>query len=189
MNARLLLAIVLLASGCGASVQSWTREDWPQADQKQVKHLSLQVRGVGEPLRRMWTLLARRYVNQHRNFIIRPAELASDASLGTACAGKEGVLALEVSHLGRRSEIAVNLQAKIQRCRDGEPVWTGAVQGAWPSDEPTVAELRAHYVAELGQEIEAYVAPAFLALKALVATLPEPILTDDDQMEKIEIGD
>ncbi len=189
MKLRILAAIALLATGCGASVQSWTRDDYAAADQKQVKHLSLQVRGVGEPLRRMWTLLARRYVNQHRNFILRPAELASDASLGTACAGKEGVLGLEVSHLGRGGEIAVNLQAKILRCRDGEPVWTGVVQGSWPSDEPTVAELRAHYVAELGNDIEAYVAPAFLALKALVATLPEPILTDDDQMEKIELGE
>ncbi len=189
MKFKLFIAILLLATGCGASVHSWTRDDYVAVDQKQVKHLSLQVRGVSEPVHKLWSLLARRYVNQHRNFIIRPAELAGDATIGVACAGKEGLLALDVVQQAKGPEIAVNLQAKIQRCRDGEPVWTGAVQGSWASDEATVAELRAHYVAELGKGIEAYVAPAFLALKALVATLPEPVLSDDEQMEKIELGE
>lgn len=192
MSARLFwlgAAAAVVTTGCGASVQSWVRPDYAATDQQTVKRLALQVRGVPADQQRMWTLMARRYINQHKNFIMRPAELPADATLGTACAGKDGVLGLDVQAAQLGADVQLRVQARIDRCRDGQAMWTGAVQGKWPSDEPTVAELRAHYVTELGQSIEAFVAPAFLAIKALVPRLPDPVLSGDDEMEKIEIGE
>lgn len=189
---RLALALVALAaltSACGASVHSWVRDDYAAQDQREVKHLALQVRGVPAEQRQLWTLMARRYVNQHRNFILRPAELAHDATLGVACAGQEGVLGLQVAQTPHGGELALQVQGRIQRCRDGQDLWTGRVDGRWASDEPTVAELRAHYVKELGEAVAPYVAPAFLAIKALVATLPQPVISGEDEMEKIELGE
>lgn len=183
------LAVATLTSACGASVKSWVREDYAAQDQSQVKHLALQVRGLPAEQQRLWYLMARRYINQHRNFILRPAELAHEATLGVACAGQEGVLGLDVAQALKGSDVALQVQGRIQRCRDGQEVWTGSVQGAWSSDEATVAELKAHYVKELGEAIAPFVAPAFLAIKALVATLPQPVITGDDEMEKIELGE
>lgn len=183
------LALALLASACGASVGSWVRDDYAAQDQGQVKHLSLQVRGVPADQQRMWYLMARRYINQHRNFILRPAELAHDATLGVACAGQEGALGLEVAQSVDGSDVALKVQGRIQRCRDGQDVWKGDVKGEWSSDDPTVAELKSHYIKELGEAIGPFVAPAFLAIKALVATLPQPVLTGDEEMEKIELGE
>lgn len=183
------LATALLTSACGASVGSWVREDYAAQDQGQVKHLSLQVRGVPADQQRMWYLMARRYINQHRNFILRPADLAHDATLGVACAGQEGALGLEVAQSVRGGEVALQVQGRIQRCRDGQDVWKGDVKGEWSSDDPTVAELKSHYIKELGEAIGPFVAPAFLAIKALVATLPQPVLTGDDEMEKIDLGE
>ena len=183
------VATAVMTSACGASVGSWIREDYPSQDQAVVKHLSLQVRGVPADQQRMWYLLARRYINQHRNFILRPAELAHDATLGVACAGQEGVLGLDVEQQPGKGEVALRVQSRIQRCRDGQDLWKGSVRGTWSSDDATVAELKVHYIKELGDAIGPFVAPAFLTIKALAATLPQPVLTGDDEMEKIELGE
>ncbi len=187
--ARAALATALLTSACGASVGSWVREDYAAQDQGQVKHLSLQVRGLPADQQKLWYLMARRYINQHRNFILRPAELAHEATLGVACAGQEGAMGLEVAQQVRGAEVALQVGARLQRCRDGQDVWTGQVRGEWSSNDATVAELKKHYIQELGEAIGPFVAPAFLAIKALVATLPQPLLTGDEEMEKIELGE
>lgn len=191
MRRVMTLAVLtgLLTTACGASVGNWVREDYASQDQAQVKHLSLQVRGVPADQQRMWYLLARRYINQHRNFILRPADLAHDATLGVACAGQEGVLGLDVAQQVGKGDVALQVQGRMQRCRDGQDVWKGTVRGEWSSDEATVSELKVHYIKELGEAIGPFVAPAFLVIKALVATLPQPVLTGDDEMEKIELGE
>ena len=41
---------------------------------------------------------------------------------------------------------------------------------------------------KLGDEVAPYAAAAFLVLRDLLNTLPNPVLTDEDVMEKIELG-
>lgn len=185
----LVFLALFLVSACGASVHSQTREDYAQIDQHQVKHLAMVVVTSPPEQKQMWTLLTRRYVNQHRNFIIRPVNLADEPTAGTACQGREGVLEIATQMQPKGSDVAVKLAAKINRCRDGELMWSGGVEGAWESDDETVAELRAHYAAELGDAVQQWVGPAFMALKALVATMPQPTLIDAEEMEKIELGE
>lgn len=180
---------VFLVPACGASVHSQTREDYAQIDQNLVKHLAMVVVTSPPEQKQMWTLLTRRYVNQHRNFIIRPVNLPDEPTAGTACQGREGVLEIATLMRPKGADVAVVLAAKITRCRDGELVWSGGVDGAWESDDETVAELRAHYAAELGDAVQKWVGPAFMALKALVATMPQPTLIDAEEMEKIELGE
>ncbi len=188
-----LLALILL-SACGASVQSWQRPDYAAVDQGRLKHLALRIQLAPAPedpgSSRLWTLLVRRYVNQHSNFIIKPvATLPASATASDLCQGQEGILDLAVQTLPRDGQLQVTLQGRLVRCGDEVLVWKGEVSGCWAKDESTVAELRAHYVQELGKGIEGLVAPAFLAIKAWVPTLPKPVLTDADELEKIEIGD
>ena len=42
---------------------------------------------------------------------------------------------------------------------------------------------------ELGPEVEPYVAPSWRLLQATLDTLPRPVLTDEDVIEKIELGE
>jgi probable lipoprotein (TIGR04455 family) len=193
----LVLALALAATGCGPKVQTWLRDDYATVDSKVVKRLTVVVASTpnGDAKQaEMWALLARRYVNQHRNFLVKMQTSAPDWTVESACNPPangpiEGALLLTPAVQKQEADVQIDLPAKLVRCRDREPVWTGEVHGKWASADETVAALKEHYVKELGAGIEAWVAPAFLALKALVATMPQPTLSDDEQMEKIELGE
>lgn len=193
--ARLVLtsvAVALLVAACGPSVQSQIRDDYAQVDRNQVRRIEVVVAPVpaGDALQgKLWSLLARRYINQHRDFIVKAHGAAEQFVLAEHCAGQEGALRLDVKALPAGKDVAAQVQGQLLRCRDGEVVWSGKVKGKWASDEATVAELRAHYVAELGPEVEAMVAPAFYALRSLLETLPKPVLDEAGEMEKIELGE
>ena len=51
----------------------------------------------------------------------------------------------------------------------------------------TLVEVTQVYVQELGPEVERYVPPALNALRPLLDTLPQPVLTDADVDEKLTL--
>ncbi len=61
--------------------------------------------------------------------------------------------------------------------------------GRWPQRDEGVKEITADYGKELGPDVASYAGPTFHLLKALVDQMPDPVLTEDDKDEKIELGD
>lgn len=188
----LVAAVAVVQAGCGPSTTSWLRDDWATQPASHVKRLHVAITplpngDVGQG--QLWGLLAKRYLNQQRNFLVKQQSAAPGIDVTAACAGFDGVLVLAPTAVRSGDAVTVGILAKLLRCSDREPAWTGRVSGTWPASEPTVAALREHYVAELGAAVEPWVAPAFLALKALVAMMPQPVLGDADEMEKIELGE
>ncbi|PTL81329.1 MXAN_6521/LA_1396 family lipoprotein [Vitiosangium sp. GDMCC 1.1324] len=192
----LVLGLVLLA-GCATVKGSRVRSDYEAVDKTQVKRLVV----VTQPLPdgkqevgELWSLVARRYVNQNRDFIARSnvalAGSPEDASFKGLCVDNlEGVLWLspDVRRKGNGVEAAV--KAQLLRCRDGQEVWSAEAAGSWPSDDARYMELTAQYTGELGPEVSPYVAPTFRLLSATLDTLPRPQLNDEDVTEKIELGE
>lgn len=192
----LVLGLVLLA-GCATVKNSRVRPDYETVDKTQVKRLVVVTqplpdgkKEVGE----LWSLIARRYVNQNRDFIAK-ANVAlegnpEDTSFKGLCVENfEGVLWLspEVKRTGNGVEASV--KAQLLRCRDGQEVWAAQASGSWPSEEERYKELTAQYTGELGPEVTPYVAPTFRLLKATLDTLPRPQLNDEEVTEKIELGE
>jgi probable lipoprotein (TIGR04455 family) len=192
----LVLGLVLLA-GCATVKSSRVRPDYEAVDKTQVKRLAV----VTQPLPdgrqevgELWSLIARRYVNQNRDFIAK-ANLAlagnpEDTSHKSLCVeGIEGILWLspDVKRTGNGVEAAV--KAQLLRCRDGQEVWAADAAGSWPSEDERYKELTVQYTRELGSEVAPYVGPTFRLLSATLDTLPRPQLNDADVEEKIELGE
>ncbi|WNG40361.1 hypothetical protein F0U61_46745 [Archangium violaceum] len=192
----LVLGLVLLA-GCSAVKHSRVRPDYETVDKTQVKRLVVVTqpfpdgkKEVGE----LWSLIARRYVNQNRDFIAK-ANVAidgnpEDTSFKGLCVDNfEGVLWLspDVKRTGKGVEAAV--KAQLLRCRDGQEVWAAESAGSWPSEDERYKELNVQYTSELGPEVTPYVAPSFRLLSATLDTLPRPTLNDAEVEEKIELGE
>lgn len=192
----LVLGLVLLA-GCATVKNSRVRSDYETVDKTQVKRLVVVTqplpdgkKEVGE----LWSLVARRYVNQNRDFIAK-ANVALDGNpedtsfKGLCVENLEGILWLspEVKRTGNGVEASV--KAQLLRCRDGQEVWAAQAAGSWPSEDERYKELTAQYTGELGPEVGPYVAPTFRLLSATLDTLPRPQLNDEEVTEKIELGE
>jgi probable lipoprotein (TIGR04455 family) len=197
MNRLVLVLGLALLSGCATVKSSHIRPDYETVDKTQVKRLVVVTQPLpdGKPkVGELWSLVARRYVNQNRDFIAR-SNIAVDGNpedtsfKGLCVENLEGILWLtpDVKRTGKGLETSV--KARLIRCRDGQEVWGAEAAGSWPSEDERYKELIAQYTSELGDEVSPYVAPTFRLLSATLDTLPRPQLTDADVEEKIELGE
>lgn len=206
---RLLFALWALGSvpACGATVRhTWIVDDYAASPLASTKRLAVVVDvghdGAALPVEatasvaQLWANVARRYANQHRDFIVRATlvrggETARTAAcaLGTADKPIGGALVLRGRQLPDGDGVRVGVHGELLRCTDGMPIWRANGQDRFASADDTVAELTAFYSRELGVAVQPYVAPVFHLLRAVLATLPTPVLNDDETMEKIELGE
>lgn len=191
--ASVLLLLGLGASACGSVRQVTIRADYEQTDQRTLLKLAV----ITAPLPAndpavgaMWSAIARRYVNHHRDFIAK-VERAEPLMPKDLCGeGIDGVLHLTPTLTPTDSGAEVEVEGRLFRCKDGVEVWQASSGGSWSSQDPNVSTVIQEYEEEYGAGVTPFVAPSFHALRALLDTLPRPILeNEDDIMEKIELGE
>jgi probable lipoprotein (TIGR04455 family) len=196
MTSRLLapLALVSLLAGCSTVKMYRVRPDYPEVDKTRTKRLVVVTQplpGGHQKAGELFSLVARRYVNQKRNFIAKQDLAQAEAfDPKSKCEeGLEGVLWLKPQLVQKGGGFEAQLQARLFRCVDGEEVWAADAGGSFDSKDDRLIEVTQQYVAELGPEVEPYVAPAFNLLRPTLDTLPDPALTEADIDEKIELGE
>jgi probable lipoprotein (TIGR04455 family) len=193
MRKPVLLALVTVAlSACGVVRKVSVRPDYETEDKTRTVRLAVHTQPPtegGETVTALWNRMARRYTNDHRDFIVK-AELPASWSRTQGCPqGIEGVLQFTPKLTRREGGLEAWLDASLVRCRDGEPIWTAQAGGSFASEDAQLQETVSHYTAELGPDSAPFVAPSFRILREVLETLPKPKLPDDEAvMEKIEAG-
>lgn len=184
----------LVLTACGGPVRSvHLRSDYEQADRTKTLRLAVVTsplpadqQAVGE----LWSLIARRYVNMSRDFIARENLAAGVFPAGVCDDGIEGVLHLSPFVVQEGERVRQKLIANLLRCPGGETVWRAESEGVWSSEDKHLAEVTERYVETFGESVRPFVAPAFHILRATLDKLPRPALaTEEDEMEKIELGE
>jgi probable lipoprotein (TIGR04455 family) len=136
--------------------------------------------------------MARNYVNLKRDFIAKDTKampLPQDkpfAPLSQCGEGLEAVLWLAPTVADQGSDVHESLLGKLVRCGDGVELWSAQAEGTWHRVDTSLSEMSANYVKDFGTSVEPYIAPAFHLLKPTLDTLPNPKLTDQEQVEKTE---
>lgn len=196
------VVFVLPSLGCSAVKMQRVRDDYAAEDRQKTKRLLVSVAPApanDEQVRELWRVLARRYVNQKRNFLVRerPEETAGaesaaafdPISLCPTSENLEGVLHLEPNVRREGDGVEGSVLARLLRCRDGVEVWAALAEASFRSEDDDLKAVTEQYTEALGAELTPFVAPSFRLLKAVLDTLPEPALSDEDVDEKIELGE
>ncbi len=188
---RRISLVMLVLCGCAVVKRSHVREDYEAEDRHKVKRLLVLVEPLPDGKQKVgeaWARLARRYVNQKRDFIVSADEArATSPTLGELCTGNlEGVLWLKPDVKAKGDGVEASVDASLLRCRDGQEVWSAWAGGSFKSNDPLLVEVAAVYGREFGDEVTPYIAPAMNLLRPTLDTLPQPELTDADKDEKIE---
>lgn len=191
-----LLGLGLLA-GCSAVKTHRVRGDYAQVDRTATKRLVV----VAQPLPdekpavgELWSLIARQWVNQNRDFIVKdnvalPGRPADTTFKGLCVEGVEGVLWLDPTIRLQGDGAEAEVKAQLLRCTDGQEVWAAEAAGSWGSRDEDYAARVTKFSEELGEEVAPYVVPTTKLLAATLETLPNPQLTEADKDEKIELGE
>lgn len=194
MKKTVLLSFVLaLCAACSVVKHTRTREDWPTVDANRVKRLLIVTSPFPdgqEKVGQLWSRIAKRYTNQKRDFLAKEDVALATLEGGAKAQCKEGIEG--VIHLAPNLEkkgggVEASVKAQLVRCVDGEVVWETDSAGSWDSVDPVLQSTTQQYASEIGPEVEPYVAPSFHLLKATLDTLPNPVLTEADKDERIEL--
>jgi probable lipoprotein (TIGR04455 family) len=188
-----LAAAGALLSGCATVKAHHVAPDYTTRYRAQVKRLAVMTSPApeGSPeLARLWSLIARRYVNQKYDYIVKPTEAQAQAPAGLCAAMTEdpinGVLWLIPAESLKEGDVSASVTARLVAC-DGGEVWSARGEGSWDAQDDQLQAFTADYVRELGEPVKPYVAPTFRLLKSVLDTLPTPAkLTDEETDEKIE---
>ena len=190
MRSALVLTL-MLATACSAVRNVHVRPDYEQVDRTQTLRLAVVTAPLpdgDEQLGLLWSEIARRYVNDKRDFIASVQRAADELPQDVCEPPLEGVLHLEPSVSLKGNGVEAEVSASLFRCSDREVIWSAEGGGSWKSDDDLFTDTIATYVERYGEGVEPYVAPSFRLLRAVLDTLPRPEITDDDAvMEKIEL--
>jgi probable lipoprotein (TIGR04455 family) len=188
------LPLFLLLSSCTVVKMHRLRDDWLTVDQAKVKRLAIAVQPVPAGQEKVGQLLgqvARRYVNMKRDFLVMGyvSEYAPFDLKKSCAAGIDGVLwvAPKIERKGEGFEGSV--EARLLRCYDGQEAWAADAGGSFPSHDEGLKEVAANYGKELGEEVMPYVPLAMNLLRPVLDTLPKPVLTEEDVVEKMSLDD
>lgn len=189
---KLLIPFVFLTA-CATVDSAVVRPDYQQVDRTQTLRIAVvtsPLPGGSAKAGQLWSEIARRYVNDKRDFIVVSA-LAEPAGAVCRESNVDGVLHLVPLAVDvKKGGVAIDLEATLSRCRDGALIWQARSGGSWDADDDHLKETIAFYVGKYGPEINVWVAPSFHLLRATLDTLPFPKLEkDEDVMEKIELAD
>jgi probable lipoprotein (TIGR04455 family) len=190
-----VLLFSTLFAACSTVKNSWVEPSYAQTDRVQVKRIGVLVTPLpngDRDLGSLWDEIAKRYVNMHRDFIVKgtaygpapegaytPPSLCKSMNL-------EGVLWLRPTMRPHGTDVEGAVSGVLVRCRDTKPIWRADANGTWASDDEHLRETAADYAKEINASVKPFVAPSFHLLKAVLDTLPNPTLTDEEQEEKID---
>ncbi len=190
---RLLPAALLLIS-CTPLKSYFVRDDWATQDAPNVKRLAVVVQPLPdgkEKAGEAWARVARRYVNQKRDFLVKKEVTQAGAlDLASVCGGEdaiEGVLLINPTLIAKGDGFEIDVTGVLQRCSDGREAWKGSAAGSFPSKDKLLVEVTNVYVQELGDDVAPYVPPALNVLRPLLDTLPQPKLSEADLEEKLTL--
>jgi probable lipoprotein (TIGR04455 family) len=192
MRGRLsLLVLAVLASACGGAIDSqYVLRGYDAHASMAVKRIAVAGWAPSE-LPQLGALAARiatDRVKLRKNYLVHDTVvLARDWS--EACGERQGVLAVRTLELSvDGSDITVLMDAELFRCADGRLLWRTEGELTADADDEDLANLAASYMSQVGPAARRYAAPVFALLQQLLESLPDPMLNDDEVMEKIELG-
>jgi probable lipoprotein (TIGR04455 family) len=207
MKHSLLLMISGLMIACGASGQVLYQVDhYDQKYKKSLIRLALYVEAQSdahtEQLLQLWGIQTQRYINQHRDFLLKEiagSEIPKDIDFQALNSKSEdikelcvpeiqGVIYLKGKVLPQDQKMKLSMQSELYDCEKQNKLWVAKIDDIWESKDQTVESVIKMYENEIGKEVYLYIAPSFHAIRLLFEQLPYPKMTlDRDIKDKIEM--
>ncbi len=126
-------------------------------------------------------------IKTNRNYLVYGI-VSTEQEVAEACKTRDGVLKMRVDRAEAVGEhIDLEITGELRRCSDDSVVWSATASASGKSQNRSLKNLVQNYVQEHGHQAEVYAAPAFKIIIDIIETMPNPELTEDELMEKIDL--
>ncbi|MCO4763377.1 MAG: MXAN_6521/LA_1396 family lipoprotein [Myxococcales bacterium] len=187
----LAACLAMIGAACSPVQNVQIRDDYAKVDRTstyRVHFVTAPLPAGKTKLGILYSAIGTRYVNSHRDFIVRKASAQKTASKADCTEKIEAVLWLEPKVSVKGGNVDVSVRGELRRCHGWVPIWSAQLRDTWPSNDDQLSELTKQYTSDLGAIAKTHAAPAFRALRLLLDTLPKPkLIKESDIDEKIEL--
>jgi probable lipoprotein (TIGR04455 family) len=187
--ACIVISIALVSFACTSVRRQFILKDYTKNPGQMVKRIVI----ISEPspqnknLAGLIRAMTRDLIKTNRNYLVY-GTLSTDREVAEACKTRDGVLKMRVGRADAVGEhIDLEITGELRRCSDNSAVWSATARNSGKSRNRSLKNLVQSYVEEYGNQAEVYAAPAFNIIEDLVETMPNPELTEDELMEKIDL--
>jgi probable lipoprotein (TIGR04455 family) len=133
--------------------------------------------------------MTRDLIKTNRDYLVYGI-VSTEQEVAEACKTRDGVLEMWVDRADAMGDhIDLEITGELRRCSDNTVVWSAAARSSGKSRNRSLKNLVQNYVEEHGKQAEVYAAPAFNVIVDIIEAMPNPELTEDELMEKIDLAD
>jgi probable lipoprotein (TIGR04455 family) len=184
-----VISLALLSFACTSVRRQYILKNYTKNPGQMVKRIVI----ISKPspqekdLAGLVSAMTRDLIKTNRNYLVY-GTLSTDREVAEACKTRDGVLKMWVGRADAVGEhIDLEITGELRRCSDNSAVWSATARNSGKSRNRSLKNLVQSYVEEYGNQAEVYAAPAFNIIEDIVETMPNPELTEDELMEKIDL--
>jgi len=184
-----VISLALLSFACTSVRRQYILKDYTKNPGQMVKRIVI----ISKPspqekdLAGLVSAMTRDLIKTNRNYLIY-GTLSTEREVAEACKTRDGVLKMWVDRADAVGEhIDLEITGELRRCSDNAVVWSATARNSGKSRNRSLKNLVQSYAEEYGNQAEVYAAPAFNIIEDIVEAMPNPELTEDELMEKIDL--
>jgi probable lipoprotein (TIGR04455 family) len=187
--ACIVISIALVSFDCTSVRRRFIVEGYEKNPGQMIKRIVI----ISEPfpqnrdLAELISAMTRDLIRTNRNYLVY-GTLSTEREVAEACKIRDGVFKMSVDRADSAGEhIHLEITGELRRCSDNSVIWSATARASGKSRNRSLKNLVQNYVEEHGKQVEVYAAPAFNVIKDIVEAMPNPELTEDELMEKIDL--
>jgi len=184
-----VISLALLSFACTSVRRQYILKDYTKNPGQMVKRIVI----ISKPspqekdLAGLVSAMTRDLLKTNRNYLVY-GTLSTEREVAEACKTRDGVLKMWVGRADAVGEhIDLEITGELRRCSDNSAVWSATARNSGKSRNRSLKNLVQSYAEEYGNQAEVYAAPAFNIIEDIVEAMPNPELTEDELMEKIDL--
>jgi probable lipoprotein (TIGR04455 family) len=187
--ASTVISIMLASFACTSVHRRFIAEGYKKNPGQMIKRIVI----ISKPppqkgdLAGLISAMTRDLIRTNRNYLVY-GTVSTEREVAEACKTRDGVLKMSMGRADAVGEyIDLEITGELRRCSDKSVVWSATARASGKSRNRSLKNLVQNYVEEHGNLAEVYAAPAFNIIKDIVEAMPNPELTEDELMEKIDL--
>ncbi len=196
LNKSVYLSVILAVAAVSSCTVSHTyvKDTYETEEKKTVKRIGLAVTPNEHEtsVNRLYNEIRFDHLSSKKEYII-PKFLynVNLNDLADACKKNpdlNGIIFTEFRELQpneKKTRVRINSVSSLWSCDKKDKVWEAAGSGTWSSRDSGYTQVISSYTNRIGESAVIYAVPFFKYIKKMYKSLPDPLLTDDDIMEKV----
>ena len=184
-----VISIALVSFDCTSVHRRFMVESYKKNPGQMIKRIVI----ISKPspqnkdLSGLISTMTRDLIRTNRNYLVYGI-VSTEREVAEACKTRDGVLEMSLERADAAGEhIDLEITGELRRCSDDSVVWSATASASGKSQNRSLKNLVQNYVEEHGNQAEVYAAPAFKIIVDIIEAMPNPELTEDELMEKIDL--